>query len=41
MSGDIRVHIHCYRHDDIEGVIVSWMGDIQVTSFQHVNVQGS
>ena len=36
MNGNIRVHIHCYRHDDIEGIYrVMDEFDIQVTSFQH------
>lgn len=36
LNGDVRVHIHCYRHDDIEGIYrVMDEFDIQVASFQH------
>ena len=36
LDGEIRVHVHCYRHDDIEGVIrVMDEFDIQVTAFHH------
>ena len=36
IDGDIRVHVHCYRHDDIEGIIrVMEAFDIQVTAFHH------
>ena len=36
LSGEIRVHIHCYRQDDIEGIyrVMDSFG-IKVTSFQH------
>ncbi len=36
MDGKIRVHIHCYRHDDIEGIfrVMDQFG-IQVASIQH------
>ena len=36
MDGKIRVHIHCYRHDDIEGIYrVMDKYKIQVSSFHH------
>ena len=36
LNGEVRVHIHCYRHDDIEGIYrVMDAFDIQVASFQH------
>lgn len=36
LSGEIRVHVHCYRHDDIEGILrVMDEFDIQVTAFHH------
>ena len=36
IDGEIRVHVHCYRHDDIEGIIrVMDDFDIQVTAFHH------
>ena len=36
LDGKIRVHIHCYRQDDIEGIYrVMDEFNIQVTSFQH------
>ena len=36
LNGEVRVHIHCYRHDDIEGIYrVMDSFDIQVASFQH------
>lgn len=36
LNGEVRVHIHCYRHDDIEGIYrVMDAFDIQVSSFQH------
>ena len=36
IDGEIRVHVHCYRHDDIEGIIrVMDEFDIQVTAFHH------
>jgi imidazolonepropionase-like amidohydrolase len=36
LDGEIRVHIHCYRHDDIEGIyrVMDEYG-VQVASFQH------
>ena len=36
LEGEIRVHIHCYRQDDIEGIyrVMDEFG-IQVASFQH------
>ena len=36
IDGKVRVHIHCYRHDDIEGIyrVMDQYG-IQVASFQH------
>ena len=36
IDGDVLVHIHCYRHDDIEGIyrVMDSFG-IQVASFQH------
>ncbi len=36
MDGKVRVHIHCYRHDDIEGIyrVMDQFG-IQVASIQH------
>lgn len=36
LDGDIRVHIHCYRHDDIEGIyrVMDEYG-VHVSSFQH------
>ena len=36
MDGKVRVHIHCYRHDDIEGIyrVMDEFG-IQVASIQH------
>jgi len=36
IDGKIRVHVHCYRHDDIEGIyrVMDDFG-IQVASFQH------
>ena len=36
LDGDVRVHVHCYRHDDIEGIyrVMDQYG-IQVASFQH------
>jgi len=36
LDGEIRVHVHCYRHDDIEGIIrVMDEFDVQVTAFHH------
>ncbi|HCH65550.1 MAG: amidohydrolase [Deltaproteobacteria bacterium] len=36
LDGEIRVHVHCYRHDDIEGIIrVMEEFDIRVTAFHH------
>jgi imidazolonepropionase-like amidohydrolase len=36
IDGEILVHIHCYRHDDIEGIYrVMDSYNIHVTSFQH------
>ena len=36
LDGEIRVHVHCYRHDDIEGIIrVMDEFDIRVTAFHH------
>lgn len=36
LDGEIRVHVHCYRHDDIEGIIrVMEEFDVQVTAFHH------
>jgi len=36
MDGKVRVHIHCYRHDDIEGIFrVMDSYGIQVASIQH------
>ncbi len=36
IDGDIRVHVHCYRHDDIEGILrVMDEFDIHVTAFHH------
>ena len=36
MDGKVRVHIHCYRHDDIEGIFrVMDDFEIQVASIQH------
>jgi len=36
LDGKVRVHVHCYRHDDIEGIyrVMDQYG-IQVASFQH------
>ncbi|MBM76653.1 MAG: amidohydrolase [Proteobacteria bacterium] len=36
LDGEIRVHVHCYRHDDIEGIyrVMDEYG-IKVASFQH------
>jgi imidazolonepropionase-like amidohydrolase len=36
IDGRVRVHIHCYRHDDIEGIyrVMDKFG-IKVTSFHH------
>jgi len=36
MNGKVRVHIHCYRHDDIEGIyrVMDKYG-IKVSSFHH------
>ena len=36
LDGEVRVHVHCYRHDDIEGIyrVMDQYG-IQVASFQH------
>jgi imidazolonepropionase-like amidohydrolase len=36
LSGKIRVHVHCYRHDDIEGVyrVMDEFG-VKVASIQH------
>ncbi|MFT4975953.1 MAG: imidazolonepropionase-like amidohydrolase [Myxococcota bacterium] len=36
LDGEIRVHVHCYRHDDIEGIyrVMDRYG-VQVASFQH------
>jgi len=36
LDGEIRVHVHCYRHDDIEGIyrVMDQFG-IQVASIQH------
>jgi imidazolonepropionase-like amidohydrolase len=36
LNGEIRVHVHCYRHDDIEGIYrVMDSFEVQVTSFHH------
>ena len=36
LDGEIRVHVHCYRQDDIEGVIrVMDEFGVQVTAFHH------
>ncbi len=36
LDGRVRVHIHCYRHDDIEGIYrVMDQYKIQVVSFHH------
>ena len=36
LDGEIRVHVHCYRQDDIEGIyrVMDQFG-VQVESFQH------
>jgi len=36
LAGEVRVHVHCYRHDDIEGIyrVMDQYG-IAVASFQH------
>lgn len=36
LDGEVLVHVHCYRHDDIEGIyrVMDEYG-IQVASFQH------
>ena len=36
LDGEVRVHVHCYRHDDIEGIyrVMDAYG-IEVASFQH------
>lgn len=36
LDGEIRVHVHCYRHDDIEGIyrVMDDFG-VEVASFQH------
>jgi len=36
LDGEVRVHVHCYRHDDIEGIyrVMDDFG-VQVASFQH------
>jgi imidazolonepropionase-like amidohydrolase len=36
LNGEVRVHIHCYRQDDIEGMyrVMDSFG-IQIASFQH------
>jgi len=36
LDGEVRVHIHCYRSDDIEGIFRTMDAfDIQVASIQH------
>jgi len=36
LDGEINVHVHCYRHDDIEGILrVMDEFDVQVTAFHH------
>ena len=36
LDGEIRVHVHCYRHDDIEGIYrVMDAFEIEVASFHH------
>jgi len=36
LDGEVRVHVHCYRHDDIEGIyrVMDEFG-VEVSSFQH------
>ncbi len=36
LDGDVRVHVHCYRHDDIEAVLrVMDEFGVKVTAFHH------
>lgn len=36
LDGEINVHVHCYRHDDIEGILrVMDEFDVKVTAFHH------
>ncbi len=36
LDGEVKVHVHCYRHDDIEGVLRTMdQFGVKVTSFHH------